>query len=354
MHKSQWKKYHKSRERETMPIVFTLFNGGIIRATHHSYMHTMSMLAGDINRGVSITGGEICPAHDGVRACVEIDFRSHTTPTENEKEIIVRICQSVVRECFPYIDNTTMHNTDTIRDLKHQHNATFIAHVLECEPKIKFNRSLGTDIIASGMHIIFPHLVVSTDKLKSMLSVMDTHISKRLPNWSGVVDDLSVHAETVSMRNAFCHKLYECKHPETDVYGITASCRMRPDPDIQLYSSEDEDTEVTITITQKMMAERRRKWKKLQTGAGTLLTCDNRTRRTARASLSGFDDSSMNVDSDKVYSDEDDPDFFKDMIVSEAHSAKRRHAKRIYMDREEHSDDTNSDTDGETLANDII
>jgi hypothetical protein len=175
------------------PMRITLFSGGKINCTLQMLKNSLDALANDIDNGIAITVNELAINTDGVRVYFELDMRGFSLPWTNDIITITTIAQELLRECFP------------------SNEANVLACVATCRPKLKSVSETGDKLLASGLHIVFPHIVVTTSVLKMLCVVLNERITNWNYAYTNIVDAQPVHSDDASLRLIFAHKLTRCK-----------------------------------------------------------------------------------------------------------------------------------------------
>jgi hypothetical protein len=168
----------------------TFYSGGVLHMSFAAYKHSMKCLAEDISHGVVLPLNEVAYNTEGVRLYFELDYRLDRVPTDEETTRHIMMAHGLARDAFP----------------EHAHVDICVS---TCAPKIKRKKN-GEDVIASGIHLVFPQVVTYTDNIKMLNDLLDYRMTLDNPLFGGVVDSASVHASHASLRPNHCHKLDQC------------------------------------------------------------------------------------------------------------------------------------------------
>lgn len=168
----------------------TLFSGGRLFCTHQEYWRALEPLARDIMASKIMTINEIAHNGYGIRVHFELDFRQKSLPSDDHKIRILHIIRELVKEVFPN------------RDCR--------MYIAAQDPKIKYKAKGGDPVIAVGLHVVFPLLVVDSHMLRSMNMTLDHRITQEFPFYNDVVDYQSVRSQSANLRLIYCHKLDPC------------------------------------------------------------------------------------------------------------------------------------------------
>ena len=194
MFKTQWQKHVQKyfNPKCTLGLLqkATLFSGGCVFMTNSVYVNSIPAMARDIFAGKIMTVNEIAHNHDGIRVHFELDFRQHSVPTNEQMNCVVKIIHAMLIEMYPKNDRVMM-------------------YVANSKSKLKYKKS-GEEVIAYGIHVIFPGILVNSHVLKMMSIMLDNRICTRFPSFSGVVDYNSIRSETASLRMIYSHKMDDC------------------------------------------------------------------------------------------------------------------------------------------------
>ena len=188
--------YLTTYDRPTSPIgeqFMTLYTGGTIVCSHEKYTQDLRpKFIADIIKGHKFAVSEKCPSRCGIRCFFELDYRSFVRfPTEDEMKSHCLMAFELIHESFP--------------------EANSFGRVAKCSEKLKYSNQGGPPKLAVGLHIVFPHVIVDTERLRQLCLTLDLRISIQDPMFSGVVDDSSVHTNCANLRPLYCYRLDQCK-----------------------------------------------------------------------------------------------------------------------------------------------
>ena len=194
LHKSRWwqdlKIYTNIKSQYGDLLLSTLFSGGTLHCPLDVYTKSLVTKAQDIQNDIIMTDNQIAHNVTGVVAFFEFDHRHATSlpsPSDFRKQFMA--ARTLVHECYPLADP--------------------LMHVCMTTPKIK-TKPDGSKILAFGVHLIFPKIVLRTTELKRMCMALDGRIAHETPAWNNIVDDGAVHADSASLRPVWSHKMIPC------------------------------------------------------------------------------------------------------------------------------------------------
>ena len=168
----------------------TLFSGGRFIVPHHEYISCLQKYAHDVKNGVHMTVNEISNNTVGIKAFFELDYRFESMiPSDDTVFKHCRMAQDLMQQCF------------------HAGTDCYMC-VAKCQHKIK-NTSKGK-VVAAGVHVVFPHINLTTCMLRKLMLCLDARITKDDPTYSGVVDVASVRKSVASLRMIYSHKMDTC------------------------------------------------------------------------------------------------------------------------------------------------
>lgn len=240
------------KKQDQGTIQMTLFNGGVARFPHMVWPRIYKLRAQDIEQGVLTFHNEMVdPSIGGVRLFFELDYRSRTAPTDDPtfwKHALT--CQEVVKKYFPTqaaaaaaadinfdiastsdidataadinLDIASTSDTDASdtdaadADMTDDEACTenhgpvdlFEFWVLTCPPKPKKDsKNVARPLIASGMHVVFPHIVITEEQGHQICLSLKNHI-EIAHEVADIVDDC--YRSKTSLRPAFSMKLDTC------------------------------------------------------------------------------------------------------------------------------------------------
>ena len=172
----------------------TLLSGGSVYCALVTFNALRALKVADIERGVIATDVEWAHNCEGVRVFFELDYRSpETFPSTTEVMVHLSYIQQVVREAYP-----------TLADESH-----YEMHVATCPPVVTESPD-GVTTCKWGVHIVFPHIVTTTQHIRVLAGAVDTRITRNSTQWKDVVDVASYKEANATLRPPFSYKAEKC------------------------------------------------------------------------------------------------------------------------------------------------
>jgi len=169
--------------------------------------------AKDIRKSIPFFDNDAAYSGQGICCFFEMDYRSAMTfMSEGEMMKHAIICQDVLKEY--YCSNK---------------NVDYSMWVLFCLPKPKMNTELDRLLIASGMHIVFPNIVINSER-GIQLSASVAHRIQMKHGYVNVVDTniFKPNSDMVTLRPAYSRKADKCPRclgrPEERTHRICTLC----------------------------------------------------------------------------------------------------------------------------------
>ena len=167
----------------------TLLSGGAIYGALSTFTVLRKLKAADVAKGIITTDVEWAHNCEGIRAFFELDYRS-TAGFPREAEVMTHLAyvQQVIREAYPLLAH-----------------AQYEMHVATCSPVVTEGR-----VCKWGVHLVFPHIVTTTQQLRVLAGAVDTKITRHCPEWKDVVDVASYKEANATLRPPFSYKAEKC------------------------------------------------------------------------------------------------------------------------------------------------
>jgi hypothetical protein len=145
--------YRKSQEIEepnfTDPMRVTYFNGGKGNFPLNRWDDIWKMRAVDYENDVLGFGNDFAYSSDGIRLIFELDYRSkHKCMEKSDMLNHAMELQNMVKTFYP---NNERHIDTTMC-------------IMTCQPKPKYVNDHVEFLISSGMHIVFPYIIVNSQQ----------------------------------------------------------------------------------------------------------------------------------------------------------------------------------------------
>jgi hypothetical protein len=170
----------------------TLLSGGSIYGALSTFNDLRKMKSSDLERGVISTDVEWAHNCEGVRVFFELDYRSpENFPSTTDVMLHLSHIQQVVQEAYPTL-------------LPEQYEM----HIATCAPIVVEVR--GISLCKWGIHIVFPHIVTTTQQLRVLAGAVDTRITRDSVQWKDIVDAASYKEANATLRPPFSYKAEKC------------------------------------------------------------------------------------------------------------------------------------------------
>lgn len=196
---SRWRKlcdvnsYHSVHERPRLRS--TILSGGCLYMHQNQYHQSLRLKAVELDAGILFTDTEIAHNVEGVRLFFELDYVtvSGSLPTRQEIDGHIVMLQTCVRECLPLAPVSM-----------------FMAHVAYTDHKLKLDKKNKAFKLATGIHVVFPNIVLTTDIIKLIAQLVDCRMHKLFPLWSSAVDICAYRKDSATLRPVLSHKARKC------------------------------------------------------------------------------------------------------------------------------------------------
>jgi hypothetical protein len=180
----------KQIERKSYRMRCTYFNGGKALFPFDEWSEVFRRRYMDRQNNILSFDNDFAYSDEGIRLFIELDYRSkHVTTSAHEMEQHSKIVADVVRKYFTP-------ETDTSYWL------------LVCDRKVKYLQREKKPLLASGCHIIFPHVVIRCEQGKQICHSANLALEREF-KLRNVVDDC-YKTECASLRPIFSHKITDC------------------------------------------------------------------------------------------------------------------------------------------------
>ena len=172
----------------------TFFNGGSAYFPHHIWKTIFGLRAQEIETKSPLFDNDIAYSVEGIKLFIEIDEKNRdTVPSQNTIVNWAMVTQNTVRRFFP---KANLRMWVLCSPSKPKSCPALIQ-----EPSMK--------LIATGVHIVFPHVIVDCEKGRQITHSVNLDIEKET-HYVNLVDTQPWKSQQASLRPIFSHKKEKC------------------------------------------------------------------------------------------------------------------------------------------------
>lgn len=174
----------------------TFFNGGTCHFPAKEWSAVLRQRAADVENLVVMYDNHMAYDDEGFRMFFELDYRSdYNNPSYDEILQHASLCQDVVKSFF--VNNPS---------------ANCRMWFMPCDPKLKFAKDNIEPVLAMGVHLIFPDIIVNTQMARQMAAGANLRLEAVFygRNKGELVDMDCYRDHTVSLRPSYAHKIDNC------------------------------------------------------------------------------------------------------------------------------------------------
>ncbi len=185
----------QSQNKLSYPVRLSFFNGGIAQFPYDMWSEVYKQRSKDILAGKILYDNEFAYSQEGVKLFFELDYRSEVRKPHDDTIIYhVALCKEVVSLYFQQNENI---------DLS--------VYVLDSKPKLKYTDKSKYPIIAFGIHVVFPNIVINCEQGKQLCYSLTMRFqSQQVEEFHNVVDSNCYKSNIACLRPMFGRKLDIC------------------------------------------------------------------------------------------------------------------------------------------------